>query len=354
MLTASQTGPSHPYDPYNPQQKGSMITMKLNEQLTLRELLASPQFQPIAKYAIFNYDLPAQPFYPKTLAQLHEEHFGGNIIRGLERVSDALAAGECIFPIYSQAECADDPAKKDVHLMWLPSDDPGASDRPYIFLVPGGGFWNVWSLTEGWPVADHFNKRGYHVFILTYRVNGVYQVIPKDMEDFAQAFRFIRAHEAQFGVRWDQYITNGYSAGGYLICLWATKQYGCHAFGLPRPQAMIPVYPFTSWQIKDEKDHFDPDTMDVLGCSYQEAISSGYEIPEHVADFPPCAIFLAADDTLVPPEHSYKLHRALEAAGIPCRLEAGPQGNHGFAEAEGMCMEGWPERALDWIEATVK
>ena len=322
----------------------------LNEQLTLRELLESPRFRPLAKYAIFNYDLAAQPFYSKTLAELHKEHFGGNIIRGLTRVQDAMAAGECLFHLYSEAECQDDPAKRDVNLLWLPSEDSAADDRPYIFLVPGGGFWNVWNLTEGWPVADHFNRRGYHVFILTYRVNGVYRVIPKEMEDFAQAFRFIRTNEARFGVKWDRYITNGYSAGGYLVCLWATRQFGCHAFGLPAPQAMIPVYPFTSWKLDVGEGNFAPSVLNELGCPYAEAVSSAYEIPEHVTDFPPCAIFLAADDSLVPPENSYRLARALEAEGIPCRLEAGPQGNHGFAEGEGMCMEGWPERALDWIE----
>lgn len=327
--------------------------MQLNEQQTLQTLLTSPAFQPVAKYAIFNYDVPAQPFYPKTLAQLHEEHFGGNIIRGLQRVADAIGTGKYLYPVYDAAECADDPAKADVNLLWLPSEDPGAKDRPYIFLVPGGGFWNVWSLTEGWPVADHYNKRGYHVFILTYRVGGVERVIPKDMEDFARAFRFIREHEDLFGVQWDRYITNGYSAGGYLICLWSTKQFGCHAFGLPAPRAMIPVYPFTSWKVSLDKDNFDPSALQVLGCTREEAVNSAYEIPEHVEGFPPCAIFLAADDTLVPPENSYRLHRGLEAAGIPCMLEAGPQGNHGFAEGEGMCMEGWPERALDWIEANV-
>lgn len=325
--------------------------MKLNEQLTLKELLESSAFEPIAKYAIYNYDVASQPFYPKPLAQLHQEHFGGNVIRGLQRVQDAIETGDYLFPVYTASECNDDPAKKDVNLLWLPSSDPKANNRPYIFLVPGGGFWNVWSLTEGWPVADHYNQRGYHVFILTYRVGGGYRVIPKEMEDFARAFRFIHENEAHFGVKWDRYITNGYSAGGYLICLWSTKMYGCHAFGLPQPQAMIPVYPFTSWKIDLEEGNFDPQAATVLGCSLEEAIASDYEIPEHVDGFPPCAIFLAEDDTLVPPENSYRLHRALQNAGIPCLLEAGPQGNHGFAEGEGMCMEGWPERALDWIEA---
>ncbi len=327
--------------------------MQLNEQMTLAELLQSPEFQPLAKYAIYNYDIENQPFYPKTLSQLHAEHFGGNINRGIVRVMKAMETGHYLYPIYTEAECADDPAKADVNLLWLPSDDPKASERPYIFLVPGGGFWNVWNLTEGWPVADHYNRRGYHVFVLNYRVGGVNSVIPKEMQDFAQAFRFIRDHESLFGVRWDHYITNGYSAGGYLICLWSTRQYGCHSFGLPKPQAMIPIYPFTSWKLDLQEENFNPSVIDVLGCTFDEAIHSDYEIPEHVAPFPPCAIFLAADDSLVPPENSYRLARALEKEGIPHLLEVGPQGNHGFAEAEGMCMEGWPERALDWIEKNV-
>ena len=61
-------------------------------------------------------------------------------------------------------------------------------------------------------------------------------------------------------------------------------------------------------------------------------------------------IFLAAQDELVSPEHSKRLAAALDAAGIPCRLEIGETGGHGFADGTGMCMEGWPERAIDWFE----
>lgn len=78
-------------------------------------------------------------------------------------------------------------------------------------------------------------------------------------------------------MQWDRYITNGYSAGGYLICLWSTRQYGCHAFGIPRPAAMVPIYPFTSWKLKVGDGNFNPD-IEVLDCSWEEAVSSAYEI----------------------------------------------------------------------------
>ncbi len=35
----------------------------------------------------------------------------------------------------------------------------------------------------------------------------------------------------------------------------------------------------------------------------------------------------------------------LEQQKIPCRLEIGLTGGHGFADGTGMCMAGWTERA---------
>jgi len=150
---------------------------------------------------------------------------------------------------------------------------------------------------------------------------------------------------------------DGFSAGGYVICLWNTEK-GYPAFHLPKPQACFPIYPVTSYRLMDaegeqdwgdgnDKDEF---AMSGVGCTMQEACNSCFEIPMHVEGFPPTAIFLAAEDELVNPEHSKLLARALEAAHIPCRLEIGPNGGHGFADGEGMCMEGWPQRAIEWYE----
>ena len=67
--------------------------------------------------------------------------------------------------------------------------------------------------------------------------------------------------------------------------------------------------------------------------------------------FPPTALFHAAGDDLVDPENSKLVAAALEKAGIPCRLEIGPEGGHGFADGTGMCMAGWTKRAVDWFES---
>ncbi len=321
------------------------------EHETLGALLGRACIAPVAGDAIRGRDLRAEPLWDMTLSQLREEHiFSGEIGEGFSRLFRAAETGDWHFPLYSEEECAADGARRGVSLVWFPSDDPGADGRPFILVVPGGGFVNVWNLTEGWPIAAQFNRLGCHAFILTYQVEGEERLLEKNMEDFARALRLIQEKEAHFHVRADRYITCGFSAGGYLICLWNTRM-GHSAFGLPGPQASFPVYPLTSLRETIRYGESDP-VWDrrLYGFPVEEAVRTDYEIPEHAEGFPPCAVFLAAEDDLVDPEHSRMLDRALKALGIPCRLEIGPTGGHGFADGSGMCMAGWTGRAIAWYQ----
>ena len=325
---------------------------------TLGSLLSEPSIRPIARDAIRNRDLSREELWHKTLKQIREEHcLAGDIGRGLERLYAAAGTDDWYHPLYSEAECLEDEARRGVSLVWLPSGEAAADERPFILLVPGGGFVNVWNITEGWPIAERFNRLGYHVFVLTYQVDGDANLLEKNMEDFARALRLIRENETRFRVRGDRYITCGFSAGGYLVCLWNTRELGYAARQLPGPQAVFPVYPFVSPKLDTAGDRPEEDTEEdrkedirLYGCSVWEAVNRCYEIPEHAEGFPPCALFLAADDGLVDPKHSVTLAGALEALHIPCRLEVGPAGGHGFGDGTGMCMEGWPERAAAWYE----
>jgi acetyl esterase/lipase len=268
----------------------------------------------------------------------------------MERLYAAADSGSWYFPLYSEEECAEDSARKGVNVVWLPSADPEAAKRPFILLVPGGGFVNVWNLTEGWPIAAQFNELGYHAAVLTYQVEGTERLLEKDMEDFARAFRLIRENEAHFHVQAGRYITCGFSAGGYLVCLWNTKK-GYPAFHWPKPQAVFPIYPVTT--LRQDIRYGSPDPEDALrlyGCSLEEARKSDYEILDHAEGFPPCALFLAGNDGLVNPDNSRLLAEALKGHGIPCRLEIGPKGGHGFADGTGTCIAGWIGRAVRWYE----
>ena len=321
---------------------------------TLRSMLENPIIAEIAPDAISKRDLSREEFWNWTLQEISDRMGWDSLERGFMSLYAAASRGKYYRKLYSENECAGEPAKKNTNLVWFPSEDPSADSRPFILLVPGGGFVNVWNLTEGWPVARHFNERGYHVFILTYQV-GIEAAAVRAMDDMARAMEIIRANRDEFRVDPGRYITCGFSAGGYIVCLWNTEK-GYRAFGLPKPEACFPVYPVTSYRLMDaeqwdegeDKDEF---ARSGLGCTMEEACNSCFEIPMHVEGFPPSAIFLAAGDELVDPQHSERLAKALKGAGIPCRLEKGPTGGHGFADGTGMCMEGWPERTLDWYES---
>ena len=320
---------------------------------TLGEILSDKRISRIAQDAIRKWDLSKEEMWNKTLSQLRADHFGGELREGFDRLFAAAETGEWYYPLYSGAECAEDPEREGTNLVWFPSPDASADDKPFILLVPGGGFVNVWNLTEGWPVANQFNRLGYHVFILTYQVDSPDRQLERDLGDFAQALRLIAANASKFRVRADRYITCGFSAGGYLVCLWNTEM-GYPAFGLPKPRATFPVYPVVTLRPEGGCVPENPEAATWLyGCDLETARRSAFEIPEHAEGFPPCAVFLAAGDDMVLPENSKLLAAALEKHGIPCYLEIGPTGGHGFADGTGMCMAGWTERAVRWFEKTV-
>ena len=318
---------------------------------TLGEILSDPRIRAIAPDAIRDMDLTKDPMWNKPLRQLRAEGFGGELAEGFDRLFAAAQTGQWYYPLYTDEECAAEPEHRGASLVWLPSQDPAAAQRPWILLVPGGGFVNVWNLTEGWPVAAQFNRLGYSVGILTYRVDGEEALLRKEMADFARAIRFVREHGEALGHPGTRYLSCGFSAGGYLVCLWNVAEMGYGRHGLPRPEATFPIYPVVTWK---ESIRYDPGfARRLFDCEPEAVGTSAYEIPEHAEGFPPCAIFLAAGDELVDPENSRMLAAALERLNIPCRLEIGPEGGHGFADGTGMCMAGWTERAVRWYETAV-
>ncbi|MBR5379425.1 MAG: alpha/beta hydrolase [Clostridia bacterium] len=319
---------------------------------TLGELLSDARIAPVAKGAIRGRDLKGEDVWSMPLARLREGYFASDLEAGFERLFKASEDGNWYYPLYSPEECEKDASLEGANLVFFPSDDPKAQERPFILLVPGGGFVHVWNLTEGWPVAARFNRLGYHVLILTYQVTAGERLLDRNMRDFARALTLARAHAEEWKLKRDQYITCGFSAGGYLVCLWNVPEKGYAAFGLPAPRAVFPVYPLVSWAICLRDGAYEPEEpARLFGCSIEEAVSSPYEIPGHAEGFPPCALFLTAGDTLVKPEHSRLLAGTLEKKGIPCRLEIGPEGGHGFGDGTGMCMEGWQDRAVAWYES---
>ena len=320
---------------------------------TLKSILEDPAIADVASDAITKWDLSKEEYYNWTLRELAEKTAFRSLERGFSRLFELASRGEYRYALYSEEECEKDPEKSGANIVFFPSDDAAADNRPFIMVLPGGGLENVWNITEGWPVAQRFNERGYHAFVLTYRVD-VDRAALMAMEDMARAFELIKARKDIFHVQPDSYITCGFSSGGYLICLWNTEK-GYSAYNIPKPKACFPVYPATSNRLINAEEWDDPEDKNryadfCFGCTMEEACSGCYEIPLHVEGFPPTAIFVTADDETVDPEHSKVLAQALDKAGIPYNIEIGESGGHGFGDGTGTGMDGWTERAMNWYD----
>ena len=67
---------------------------------TLGELLSDPRIRKLAPDAIRKWDLSGEEMWKKTLTELREEHFGGEIREGLERLYAAADSSLYRFPIW--------------------------------------------------------------------------------------------------------------------------------------------------------------------------------------------------------------------------------------------------------------
>ena len=327
------------------------------ENKTLKELLEDTLIAEVSKDAIRKMDLTKEEYYTWTLQEIADKNGWKNVIRGFAKLFDVAKKGEYCYKLYEPEECGDDEEKATAHIVFFPSDDSKADERPFIFLVPGGGLVNVWNLTEGWPVAYTFNELGYHVVILTYQVD-VDEGALVAMGDMARAFEIIEKNKEHFRVDPSKYITCGFSSGGYLVCLWNSEK-GYRAYGIAKPQACFPIYSMTSYRLLknldwDSEEEMEECAVETVGCSMEEACNSCFEIPEHVEGFPATYMATMQGDNVVDPENSIILAKALNEANIPCRLELGPMGWHGFADGIGMAMEGWPKRAIEWMNEVIE
>ena len=107
------------------------------EKAVLGSLLSDHRIKLVAKDAIRNRDLEAEPIWNMSLEDLKAEQlFSGEIGSGIERLYKAADTGDWYYPLYSEEECAENEARKGVSLVWFPSDLPEADKRPFILLVP--------------------------------------------------------------------------------------------------------------------------------------------------------------------------------------------------------------------------
>ena len=226
-------------------------------------------------------------------------------------------------------------------LTYYPAPDQTA-DAPALLVCPGGGYRNVVIQKEGVRIAQFFQKRGFAVFILKYRLAPAEAV-----QDARRAMRVIRSQAAQYKIDPAKLGVTGFSAGGHLSanlalnfsasdCADATDKISA------RPDFCAPIYGVLE---PLNPANFEPGRF--------PALYSITTLADAVAkDVPPMFLAHAVDDATVPVEHSLNFFIALKAKGVPAELHLYEKGGHGFAlDPDRGYASSWGEAFILWLKA---
>lgn len=327
---------------------------KVNIDMTLRDIVELPELAEYSNYIKYNGYVPdsapreADPEFDVPLSE--RGLIGAMTMKGMNFLLDCVDKGRSsLHRVYADADCIDEPEKRDVNIVRLVPERPDP-DKPYVILCSGGAYICVCHHVEAYPTAEHFVEAGYQVFVMTYRVR-MPAVMPKALSDVAAAIRYIKKHEDEFGLDGDNYAIGGYSAGGNLISTWGTTNVGYKAFDLPKPKAMFPIYAavdFSGSEIPERHSFF---MVNMLGHSITDELIARYNVLNHIdKDYPPCYIVCGKDDDVVPCENSERMKERLDCFGVPATLEEAAHAQHGFGDGTGFEVEGWPERAIAFLK----
>ena len=215
--------------------------------------------------------------------------------------------------------------------------------HPFAVLVPGGGYQAVCSFIEGVPIAKKLNELGISAFIVYYRTKKR-AAFPNPQDDLARAVREILANAERYHLITKNYSVWGASAGGHLAASFGTTSIGYKKYGLPKPGAMVLLYPVISMDpaVTHKQTH------DALaGQRAYPAMEALTSVDLQVnADYPPTYLWCGDEDDLVSPKNSKRMAAALQAAGVPVQFDMFPGVGHGVGPGTGTSASGWIDRAV--------
>lgn len=319
--------------------------MAINFNMTFREILSQPcfaqmqgQFISVATGDWFSKK------YDMTLSQLQEQSptwAAKDMYYGIERLAEIASEREqYVYELSTDAK-----------LIYMPAKEKTCNT--FAMIMAGGGYTSVCTMAEGLPIAAKLNEFGMDCFCLNYRTiaNNAYfkGLMPKPLDDLAEAMKFIKENESVFGVDASNYIAGGFSAGGHLSAMWGTAHRGARSYGLPNPKLLLLGYPLVT--LENLPKIFIPLMQSgMIGFGTGKAARLEYSAHRHVdSDYPAVYLCQANDDKTVPAKDSHDIEAALKAAGIRYIAERVETGGHGFGLGTETPANGWLERAIEFL-----
>jgi endo-1,4-beta-xylanase len=215
-------------------------------------------------------------------------------------------------------------------LPFLP--DPHSATGAAVVVCPGGGHRFLAMEHEGYSVGTWLAAHGIAAFILEYRLSGEegsrYSVDVHSLMDVQRAVRTVRARSREFGVNPAAVGVMGFSAGGEVAVLAATR------FASPVPGTSDAV---------DAQD-CRPDFQAIL---YPAMPKGGPAVSRRT---PPAFLCGASDDGFGLTPGLVRYYGDLTDAGVPAELHVYATGGHGFGiRDDGRSVYSWMGLFSSWL-----
>lgn len=214
------------------------------------------------------------------------------------------------------------------------------------FIFPGGGYYSVCALAEGYPFAMAFLKRGYHAVVVGYRTYPDAHY-PNAVEDAAEAIRGVY-RDKLLGEIPPTSLFLGFSAGGHLAGVMASQSEGFLRFNYPRPDTLVLAYPVTSFVLPTHEES----RSFFLGEKDNDASWRARFSLENLVgpSFPKTYCWGCDQDPCVPQEGMNALESQLKGHNIPYVRKTYIAKAHGWALGENTPAEGWLSKAVAFHE----
>lgn len=218
--------------------------------------------------------------------------------------------------------------------------------HPVAIVCPGGGYRRVCNFIEGYPFAKELNKMGIHAIVVYYRVRNL-AAYPNPQDDLARAVREVHEHAEEWNLDMSDYSVWGSSAGGHLAASFGTERMGYQKYSLPKPGALILVYPVITM---GQHTHEGSRNYLIGPHPAQEYVDLTSVEKQVTAIYPPTFLWWGDQDKTVKPVNSIMLRDALESNNIPNLCHEYKGVDHGVGLGNGLPCDGWIKDAVSfWL-----
>ncbi len=234
----------------------------------------------------------------------------------------------------------------------------GKRDK-YVVICPGGGYVDLSMSAEGFCVAEEFNKMGYTAFVLGYHVGKEITDYQQPLDDLAEAIVHIDTNADEYNVYKGLYVLCGFSAGGNLVGMFGTQEFGYPNYdSVKKPNAIVMGYPWVNpeaeFSVNLVETIYEYTIVDrgakafLIGDANVDQMQVQHWV---TADYPRTFIMHGDSDSVISAEtQSEVLCQAFDEYGVEYVYKKCEGVNHGCGIALGTSAEGWLEEAMDFVD----